>query len=626
MFRYIALVWNPADTPQTEASATITERLGYLAPEFKSCFDFRGLRVLCAESGTPGLKVHNLHDNAGVLLGAVFKRHADVTNDLAASEPTFDSVETTNLVSNGGRRLVAGYWGDYVAFLIDRPSGTKRIIKDPTGNLPCFSTSWRRVIVVFSCLSDCVALNLFRFTVNWSYVVSRVGSGGCASRSNPLNEVSQVHRGECLEISANDTGRQTRTLFWIPTAFSQPSCTIDDTDLAARALRSTVRSATRTFAKSQESVLLRLSGGLDSSVISGCLRGAHERLTVRSYTYFVSGGRSDERRWARLAADFAGSTHLEFAVDPARTRLDAMSRLRPTVTPIWAYSYLVGGELERKIAEEHPYSTVFNGDGGDSGFGAESISLATDDFVRLRGFSRGLITLASQVALRTHAMTWSVLGATLHRRLFGTSMTDYRDRFLRTCALVSSEVRGAGLQSEQYPHPWFDSCEDVPWHSIRRLGNLTQTPQLYDPFLPPTSFSPYVAAPLYSQPVVELCLRIPVYIHFHQGRDRGLAREAFREDVPSQILRRQWKDRAPGAFENLVRRNRPFLREMLLGGILSNEGLLDQNALQDALNDKLSSRPFFVGELLSHLDLELWLRHFVGNQAQRQAARALMAV
>jgi asparagine synthase (glutamine-hydrolysing) len=626
MFRYIALAWNPADAPQVEASATITQRLGYVSSEFRSCFDFRGLRVLCAETGTPGLKVHRLHGDAGVVLGAVFKRHADITNELAASEPTFDSVETTQVISSGGRCLVTGYWGDYVAFLLDRASGSKRIIKDPTGSIPCFSTSWRRVIVMFSCLSDCIALNLFRFTVSWSYVVSRLESGGYASHANALNEVSQVHRGECLEISANDTGRQTRALFWIPTAFSEPSCAIDDTDLAARALRATVRTATRTFAKSQDSVLLRLSGGLDSSVISGCLRGAHERLTVRSYTYFVSGGRSDERRWARLAADFAGSTHLEFEVDPAHTRLDAMSQLLPTVSPIWTYGYLVGDALERKIAEQHPYSTVFNGDGGDSGFGAQSISLATDDFLRLRGFSRGLITLAAQVALRTQVTTWSVLGATFHRRLFGTSMTVYRDRFLRTCALVSRHVRGAGLQSAQYPHPWFDNCEDVPWHTIRRLGNLMQTPQLYNPFLPPASFSPYVAAPLYSQPVVELCLRIPIYIHFYRGHDRGLAREAFREDVPWQILRRQWKDRAPGAFENLVRRNRTFLREMLLGGILSSEGLLDQNALQDALNDGVSARPFFVGELLSHLDLELWLRHFVGNSTERQATKALMPV
>src|ERR1700722_11916723 len=148
MFRYIALAWNPADTAQAEASATITDRLRYPASEFKSCFDFRGLRVLCAESGTPGLKVHKLHDNAGVLLGAVFKRHADITNDSAASESTFDSIETTNLVSSGGRSLVTAYWGDYVAFLLDRASGTKRIIKDPTGNLPCFSTAWRRVIIV----------------------------------------------------------------------------------------------------------------------------------------------------------------------------------------------------------------------------------------------------------------------------------------------------------------------------------------------------------------------------------------------------------------------------------------------------------------------------------------------
>ncbi len=85
--------------------------------------------------------------------------------------------------------------GDYVAFLLDRSWGTVRIIKDPTGNLPCFTTEWRHVIVAFSCLRDCTDLNILPFTVNWSYVASRIGSGGHDHTVSPLNEVSQVHRG-----------------------------------------------------------------------------------------------------------------------------------------------------------------------------------------------------------------------------------------------------------------------------------------------------------------------------------------------------------------------------------------------------------------------------------------------
>jgi len=119
---------------------------------------------------------------------------------------------------------------------------------------------------------------------------------------------------------------------------------------------------------------------------------------------------------------------------------------------------------------------------------------------------------------------------------------------------------------------------------------------------------------------VELSLRIPVYILFHRGCERGLAREAFRHDVPYPILRRQWKDRAPGAFEDLVRRNRAFLYDTLLGGVLCREGLLDRTAIESALSGALSMRQFQVIELMNCLHLENWLRHFVGNSVRRLAA------
>jgi asparagine synthase (glutamine-hydrolysing) len=620
MFRYVSLMHNPSDRAQSEARDTITRKLQEIAPSFLSVYDSSGLRVLCAEAGTPGLAVHALANNSGILLGSIFKRHSDVNCDSADSPAVFDSAATNEVIASAGRSLVTGYWGDYVAFLADGVSSTKRIIKDPTGNLPCFVTSWRHVIVIFSCLSDLIDLKLMCFSVNWSYVAQRVGSGGYDSRVSPLNEVSQLHRGQCLEITTDQSARQIRKLYWNPTVFSDPAHSIDDVDCAMRAMRASVRSATRTMAASHNGILMRLSGGLDSSIVSGCLREARTRTKVTSYTYFIPDGRSDERWWARLAADHAGSDHLEQALSPANTRLEFLSQLRPTATPVWAYAYALRDEMEYRIAESHPHTAVFCGDGGDSGFGGECISLAVYDFLRLRGLSRGVVKLASRVALRTNSLVWRVLASSLRRSWFGSSMNDYRARLLVGAALVSGNIRGAGLRSAQYPHPWFEACEHVPWHVIGRLGNLTGTPELYNPFLAPSAFAPYVAAPLYSQPVVELILRIPIYIHFYQGHERGLARAAFQQEVPLPILRRQWKDRAPGAFEGLVRRNRAFLYETLSGGALCRERILDPAAIRDALSEDFSTTQFQAGELMNYLHLENWLRHFLDESTRRLAA------
>jgi asparagine synthase (glutamine-hydrolysing) len=620
MFRYVTLVHNPSNRGQSETREKLTRRLQEIAPSFLSVYDSAGLRVLCAEAGTPGLAVHPLANNSGVLLGAVFKRHSDVNSDLADSPAVFDPVATRVVIASAGRSLVTGYWGDYVAFLVDGVSSTKRVIKDPTGNLPCFVTSWRDVIVIFSCLSDLTDLNLIRFTLNWSYVAQRVGSGGYDSRVSPLNEVAQVYRGQCLEINTNGSARQVRKLYWNPTVFSDSAHAIDDVGSATRALRASVRSATHTMAAAHKGILMRLSGGLDSSIVSGCLRDAPTRSRVTSYTYFIPDGRSDERRWARLAADHAGSDHLERPLRPANTQLEFLSQLRPTVTPVWAYAYALRGDMENRIAESHPHTAVFCGDGGDSGFGGECISLAVYDFLRLRGLSRGVIKLASRVALRTNSLVWHVLASSLRRFWFGPSMSNYRAKLLAGAALVSENVRGGALRSSQYPHPWFEACEHVPWHVIGRLGNLMGTPELYNPFLAASAFSPYVAAPLYAQPVVELILRIPVYVHFYQGHERGLARAAFQQEVPLPILRRQWKDRAPGAFEDLVRRNRAFLSETLLGGALCRERILDSAAIRDALSENFSTRQFQAGELMNYLHLENWLRHFLESSARQLAA------
>jgi asparagine synthase (glutamine-hydrolysing) len=559
-----------------------------------------------------------MESSRGVVVGRIFRRNHDVNCECAASDVTFGSADNARLSMSGGRSLIADYWGEYVAFLVDGSPAVKRIIKDPTGALPCFRTSWRKVEIFFSCLSDCIDLKILAFTVNWTYVEHNVGSCGYDHSLNPINEISEIRRGECLEITSG--GRATVKPYWLPTSFAAPENAICDFSYAAAALRASVRSATRTLARSHDSILVRLSGGLDSSIISGCLKDIQPRPAVTSYTYFAPNGRSDERRWARLAADFAEFEHLELAIDPSDTRLELLINLQPSVAPVSAFTHFKLGEMEREIARTYTYTAVFSGDGGDSGLGSECILSAVDDFIRLRGFSRGVLKLASQVALKKDKLAWSVLASATRRSLFGSRMNDYRDALLRATVLARSEARGLGLNSRFFPHPWFSECNEVPWHVINRLGILIATPEFYDAYLPPSASSPLLASPLYSQPVVELCLRIPVFTLFHEGRDRGLARLAFAEEVPRRILQRQWKDRAPRAFEELVRRNRKFIRDLMLNGELCGHNFLNADSIDSVLSGDFHDKRVLASEIFRYLNLELWLRHFTETPVQKLAA------
>jgi len=143
---------------------------------------------------------------------------------------------------------------------------------------------------------------------------------------------------------------------------------------------------------------------------------------------------------------------------------------------------------------------------------------------------------------------------------------------------------------------------------------LMASPDLYAGQADPTADGLEIVAPIYAQPMIELALRIPADVLFAGGQDRGLARRAFRGDVPQPILNRVWKDRAGNFHDEIIQRNRDWLREIFLDGVLVSEGLLDRGALERALAPGLVRCDVFPGELLRHLDTEIWARQWTSRR------------
>ena len=618
MYRYVVLVWNRKTSLPQAAASQLSPWLREQSSDYCVTLSRPGLLVLTA--GRQGMfDSHLLKHNCGVILGSIFHRHKNPLEDSPARVAAFDTRGSEEIMKSRGRALISEYWGDYVAVLADDEMRSVLILKDPTGSLPCFITSWRGVSIIFSCLQDCLDLGI-SFTVNGSYVEARIASNGADASHDPLNEVSQIHRGQCMEIQADDVLANSRQLYWQPVAFSEPSRAIYDVELAARALRATVRSVTRTLARGHSDILLRLSGGLDSSIVGGCLKDAAPNSRVIAYTGFSPTGKSDERRWARLSAQHAGFEHIECPIDPCQTSLNLALQMQASVEPSRALISMIRGEIEKRLATQRPYTAVFSGHGGDSVFGAEAVRHVVDDFLRLHGLSFKALDISSAVALWTDTLAWTVLKGALVRWVNGSTMDDFRDRLINKQSLAAKRLQGTCLRTKYFPHPWFIEYEDVPWHVIRRVGALVLTPEFYDPMQKSSADTPLELAPLYAQPLTELSLQIPLHVHFDQGVERGLARKAFSGDVPMPILRRQWKDRAPGHIEIIVINNRALFRDLVLGGALAQAHLIDCATIEGILEGGFSKGAYFVGELFALLDLELWMRHFTARSADRAVA------
>jgi asparagine synthase (glutamine-hydrolysing) len=604
MFRYVALAWNVQSENQCVAARVLADRLQARPKQWGQAGDKNGLRIFHKTLRHGSLRACSLPLDRGVLLGAAFHRNQTLDDATAATRFVPNREQGEQIIASTGRWLVEHVWGNYVAVMRDPISRRAWVFKDPCGDLPCFVTCYRGVQVVFSQVSDLLATGLFELTLNSRYLAKRVLHGGVLD-DDALNEVRRVYRGECFELG-DDPQPGARIFHWHPLSFSGANEPIEDVTHAARAMRATIRSCTHTLLREHRNVLLRLSGGLDSSIIAACLGNAPEKPELCCYTYFTPGGRSDARPWARLSAMRSGLKHEEHAVTAETVPLPLVLNAPALVEPSAVMGYIHRSTLEHRIARDHHASAVFCGDGGDSGFCGDTFAYAVSEHMRRRGLSLQAWRLTGQVASLTEESTWTVMIKSLRRWLRGAGMEHQLKMLLPASRLLSKELRASYSNMTDFPHPWLSDLHPIPWALIRRLGALLAPPEFYN--VAKGARAPEVIAPLYSQPVMELLLRIPLDVHFQDGRERGLARNAFAEDLPPEIVRRTWKDRAPGFLDELVQRHRKFLRELLLDGVLVQEGLLDRNAIEDALSDRISTSPVFPGELLRHMDVEVWAR------------------
>jgi len=586
MFRYLALLWNAESTEIVATAEALQRRIEALSPSWALVFRVAGVAVLVADHSRH-LRAQMLFGEAGVVMGEIFPGLHASNEGATVEKANFGATETRAVIESQGRTLASRYWGNYVAFMLDEERGARYIFKDPCGSLPCHVTESGGVQLVFSCLGDCRELG-FQFKVNWAFVRARV-LGGAEVREPSFLGVSDVHRGECIRFN-REGAVESRTAYWRP-SFAGDSA-FADLEVAQRALRATVLNCAHSLAAGHADVLAQVSGGLDSSIVLGALSDAPHLPRITCYTLFVPDSVCDERRWARLAVAPRGFEQVEVPLVPAMFIYEELPALAASMQPASYFTHWQKGPVERELAGRHGCSAVFTGEGGDAAFCSTTYVFAVDHCLRREGLSFRTLRTAAQVARRRDRTLWNVLGKALARTVFGLGVDGGRD-FEAYRRLVSSELRNSTATNLE---------------ALLRLGPLTFAPSFYDLSTAHHDGAPYVVSPLCAQPVVEVCARIPVDVHFDGGHIRGLARRAFTAEVPKAILRRQWKDRPLLQLGQVIAGNLPFIRAQLLDGALVRERILDRAALERALRDAPSGSKAIGSEILSHLDVELWIR------------------
>jgi len=601
MLRYVAIIWNNKHSGQRSTAKKLHELI-HASGLYSFATQQDGLLVAVADmprhTPLPAM-------NSGVILGHVF--HNDRGQKIASA---LSDNDVTATLTTRGRHLITQYWGNYVAFMRNRFTGSTLVVKDPTGNLPCYLLESGGLTLCFSCIADILRLGIVPPRPNPAYLKNCVTIGNYDPEESPLVGVGTVHRGECIEFIAD---RIHKHQAWDPAGIAE-SGAMENPEEAAEALRQTVQWTIDCWSAIHNNALLRLSGGLDSSIVAGCAARSPGKPRIVHYTFYNPQFGLDERAWARIAVQHNGGKQIECPLNPTEIRLNAALHGIPSVEPETLMAYQ-GTALDKKLSCDENASAVFTGEGGDSGFCSTSIKHAASDYFSRHGLRPRILKLASAVAQYTEKSTWSVLTSTLRGSKQARCSSDRRAYWLKACQLLTPELQQAvGMNATTPPHPWFP-VERLSHESTRlRLGELITAPRFQEGLTHEMDLVPETITPLYSQPVVELCLRIPTYVHFLNGRERGLARYAFKNDLPERIAKRTWKDRPVGFVEALLHHNTDFVRECLVDGILVQNGLLDKAAVERALAPQALGSTVMASEIMRHLETEVWARKWMAQQ------------
>lgn len=634
MYRFIALVWNPRDVA-TARSLESCKTGAFKYPHWSIAHQGPGMLALQMNAQRGAATAHILHRGEGVVLGTLFERGR--TDYSTGTPPQLDETQSRRMIESAGQHLIDDYWGSYLAILHHSEAGRHYVLRDPTGTLRCYYFSHGAVQVFFSHIQDCVELLPSvswkinrRHLRNWMFLTST------PSEDTGLENVMRFPRGERLILAP--TGL-TRSVAWNPVTFAAAE-NPNPPEQAACELRSSVQYAVDAWASRYDRIVHRLSGGLDSSIVAGCLARAPSKpqltffnlsiqLQPEQQSFHVAGldahtaskiraltMHGDERIFARMVAQRWNVPLVEKPRDLAMD-LRRLELAPPSVAPTLYFTTAETDDAKLELIGSHRAQAFFTGLAGDSVLLSTLQPLGAIDYAYRHGLSRELWRQIMDSSALSRDSVWSVLGKTVKNGLLRRRYTNPFRHLQRPSLLLPELIQDLRVED------LFDNLSMLTEHAPLPPGKRHHAQGVAAAYYDFTFHSGDHADdvdPLNAQPVWETALRIPTYTLLTGGVSRGLARAAFADLLPDEIRRRQVKGVGNSFYQQIVRRNRDYLRDRLADGLLVSERYIDRDKLLTCLAMEDPSVAITPATFLTYLAAEVWLQqwHAAGQNLTSQ--------
>jgi asparagine synthase (glutamine-hydrolysing) len=386
-------------------------------------------------------------------------------------------------------------------------------------------------------------------------------------------------------------------------------------------IRTTVRKAVRRRLVSDVPLGAFLSGGVDSTIVVALMAEALER-PVETFSIGFDYEAYNELPYARRVAEEYRTSHHEFVVRAEAARLlPDLAALyeEPYADPSALPSWFLARETRRFV------KVALNGDGGDEGFAGYPRYARLEDWTTKLEWARrtGLHALARRSAPRESGIpsSWvrkiDKVGHVTHPELgvrYGWMTRLFSDR--EKSALYGDELRP--LLAEPASAVFLELMRRPESGSSSMDRMLYADTMLYlpDDLLVKTDLASMAhgleaRSPLLDHELLELAASVPAELKHRPGSTKWLLREAFRSEIPHELL-----DRRKMGFEiPLDDWFRGPLSELIHDLLLSDSSrvrqFLRREPLQRLADQHESGKVAHGHRLWALLMLELWQRSVV---------------
>lgn len=518
-----------------------------------------------------------LPQGAGMIWGHVFDR-ATATRISSARDDLMAKAEN----------FITRHWGGYIA--IRRIAGSIEILRDPSGALPCYHAEIDGTHIFTSWPDLLFDTGLLKPDIDWTIVAQTLAFRDLRPARTALRGVSELLPGMAASLAGSRI--ETRCL-WSPWTFTHEADEIDDLPTATLLLCDTVQQCVAAWASCFSRPIVEISGGLDSAIVAAGLAG----MRPRAVSFGPTVGDPDELPYARAIAETLGLDLTVISLNIADVdlrRSSAHDLPRPCAR---GFAQALDRPLQAQ-ADAIGADAFFSGGGGDNVLCSLQSAMPAIDRIHRHGPGPGSIRTMRDIARLAQVTFWQVLAATARgaRRPGRSHPPAYRNRYL-SAAMVCDLPWPAG-------HPWLEADPAALPGKRKHVWSVTGI-QNYLEGHDRLKIAPIVS-PLLSQPVVELCLRIPSWLWCAGGNNRAVARTAFADRLPAPVIARRTKGAFDGFGAALINANRSLLRDLLLDGPLAREAVLVRDRVELALDRPVSDGEQIV-DLLALADVTAWV-------------------